>query len=80
MAEQEAHDLLKLQMKKIEQQAEAPVAGLSTANNLIGTEEHNFQKAMKELKENMVEHYNDMDERGCLNKYEKNLLKQGVLF
>lgn len=28
----------------------------------------------------MVEHYKDMDERGFLNKYEKNLLKMGVLF
>ena len=28
----------------------------------------------------MIEAYKDMDQRGCLNKYEKNLMKQGVMF
>jgi hypothetical protein len=28
----------------------------------------------------MVNFYKDMAARGCLNRYEKNLLKQGVLF
>lgn len=67
-------------MKKIEAQTEAPTAGMSSANSLIGTEEHKFQRAQRELHESMVEHFKDMDERGCVNKYEKNLLKQGVLF
>lgn len=67
----------------MEEKAEGPLqtaGGIGSAKTLMGAEEHVFMKAHNELRENMVAHYKDMDTRGCLNKYEKNLLRSGVLF
>lgn len=47
----------------------------NSVNTLMGAEEQIYHSTLKEMRENQIDHFKDMDQRGCLNKFEKNLLR-----